>query len=135
MTASEYTVDIGRTVLCDYCNEDWTDCPESGGFIAGSYACCPACTQHQLQLLRRYDEEHHIRARCPQGVSFADFVRDYRGPEGGRIKVQEFELAEDLIASHDQAFDALIKAAEKELARIIRFPVERTRGIGGESSW
>jgi hypothetical protein len=30
--------------------------------------------------LQSYGEENHIRAECPGGQSFSDFIREYRGP-------------------------------------------------------
>jgi hypothetical protein len=33
-----------------------------------------------LRGIKAYPEERHIRAHCPDGQSYADFVRAYRGP-------------------------------------------------------
>jgi len=74
-------VSVGAIVVCDVCNEDYTARTESGGFIFGSYAYCPACAVKHLPVMRRYGEEHHIHARCPATQSFADFVRELRGPD------------------------------------------------------
>lgn len=73
-------VPVGDTVVCDVCDDDYTSRPESGGFVFGSYAYCPSCATKQLPSIRGYGEEHLIRAHCPPGLSFADFVRDLRGP-------------------------------------------------------
>lgn len=73
-------VPVGDTVVCDVCDEDYTARPESGGFIFQSTAYCPTCGPARLPMIKGYGEEHFIRARCPEGVSFADFVRGYRGP-------------------------------------------------------
>lgn len=35
--------DCGDMVLCDYCDEDYTNSEEEGGFLFGSYAICPKC--------------------------------------------------------------------------------------------
>lgn len=67
-------VDIGRNVVCDFCSDDHTDSTLSGGVIFGSYAVCPKCV-HRVE-----GEASRIRARCPDGKSFGDFVREYRGP-------------------------------------------------------
>lgn len=75
-------VEIGRLVICDLCNGDYTDRPDSGGFIVQSSAHCPACASGSLAVLRRFHETHFIRARCPDGQSFADFVREYRNASG-----------------------------------------------------
>lgn len=66
-------IDIGRTVVCDFCNDDYTDSQAHGGLIFGSYALCPKCQDKVT------GEERRVRARCPEWMSFADFVRAYRG--------------------------------------------------------
>lgn len=73
-------VEIGRLVVCDICGEDFTDRPDVGGFIFTSKAYCPHCAPNGLQSIVKYGEERFIRAYCPEGRSFADFVRAYRGP-------------------------------------------------------
>jgi hypothetical protein len=40
----------------------------------------PCCTERHEATVRGYGEEWNIRARCPGGVSFADWVRGMRGP-------------------------------------------------------
>jgi len=74
-------VAIGRDVVCDFCDKDWTDSPQSGGFLFGTYGTCPECAPGFLEKVKLYHEEDHIRATCPEGVSFADFMRDLRGPD------------------------------------------------------
>ena len=96
-------IPIGRTVVCDICDADYTDSAESGGFIykdevqlrieggkgdlthktvfIGDYAVCPRCSADALKTFIAHGEEHHIRARCPPDQSFADFVRADRGPD------------------------------------------------------
>ena len=86
---------IGRTVLCDICNEDWTDRAESGGFIFRGKAYCPTCAQKALPCIRAYREEHLIRACCPAGLPFGEFVRRYRGGDG-KITVYSFDDAEEM---------------------------------------
>ena len=73
-------VPLGDLVICDICNQNYTGSTESGGFIFGSYSYCPTCAVSGLLNIKKYDEEDYIRARCPKDVSFADFVREYRGP-------------------------------------------------------
>jgi hypothetical protein len=74
-------IPVGRTVLCDACDADLTNDTRSGGFLFGSYAYGPCCEKRQLESIRGYHEEWNIRARCPEGVSFADWIRDLRGPD------------------------------------------------------
>ena len=74
-------IPLNDFVVCDSCNVDWTARPESGGFIFGSYAYCPECAPRMLASIQRYGEERYIKASCPLDKSFADFCRDYRGPD------------------------------------------------------
>lgn len=66
-------VDIGRNVVCDFCDADHTDTTVTGGLIFGSRAVCPDCVP------KVQGEPQYIKARCPEGKSFGDFVREYRG--------------------------------------------------------
>jgi hypothetical protein len=81
-------IDLGRTVACDACDTDLTGDPRSGGYLFGSYAYGPCCADERLASIRGYGEEGHIRAWCPEGVSFADWCRSMRtGPGGNEIRV------------------------------------------------
>jgi len=75
-------IDLGRTVICDACDEDLTDDPRSGGFLFGSYGYGPCCADRRLVSIRGYHEEDHIRGWCPPGMSFADWVRHIRDVTG-----------------------------------------------------
>lgn len=75
------TVPVGRVVLCDFCDEDLTEDTRSGGFLFQSKAVGPCCAEKSLVSIRGYGEERFIRGRCPDGVSFADWVRGLRGPD------------------------------------------------------
>lgn len=87
-SSSPAVIPLGRNVFCDSCDEDMTDDPRSGGFLFGSYAYGPCCADKRLRSIRSYGEENHIRGRCPEGVSFADWVRSMRtGPGGNEIRV------------------------------------------------
>lgn len=78
------TIDIGATVLCDICSEDYTLSAESGGILILSKAVCPKCTP------KWEAEAVFIRGRCPAGKSFADWVRqDLRGGKPGVIIITE----------------------------------------------
>lgn len=70
------TIDIGDRVVCDICGGEWTDRPETGGIYGfGSKAICPDCTPGYLEAAKRHNEARYIKARCPAGKSFADWVR------------------------------------------------------------
>lgn len=79
LDAGQGVVDLGDTVLCDGCDTDLTADPRSGGILFGSYAYGPCCAARMLDSIRGYDEEWNIRARCPDGMSFADWCRQLRG--------------------------------------------------------
>jgi len=73
------SIPIGRAVICDVCNEDWTDSDRPGGFIICGYATCPDCASrwgdlHARPLPKRV-------TLCPVWESFADFIRRVRGPD------------------------------------------------------
>jgi len=69
-------VDMGRQVLCDSCSKDFTDLPDEGGIQFQSKAICPECTPRWHARAVQYGETKFIRAICPDGVRFADWVRD-----------------------------------------------------------
>lgn len=83
------TVPVGNFVVCDLCNDDYTGSTESGGFVFQSKGICPKCAPEFLRLVMKFDEKGYIRAHCPDGQSFADFIRAYRGPNAG-IKITSF---------------------------------------------
>lgn len=65
-------------VMCDYCNFNFTFESQSGGYIFGSNAVCPACAVEGMRKIKHYKEEHYIKAICPPGESFWNFVVNYR---------------------------------------------------------
>jgi hypothetical protein len=77
--SESFEYDIGRMVLCDLCSKDFTDLPACGGFIFQSKGVCPECAPRFLALAEQHDETRYIRATCPDGQSFSDFCRAYRG--------------------------------------------------------
>lgn len=75
----EIIADFGRQVFCDSCNGEWTERPESGGFLFGSKAYCPECEPDALDRIIEYDEQHFIKGHCPPSKSYADWCRNLRG--------------------------------------------------------
>jgi uncharacterized CHY-type Zn-finger protein len=73
----EITVNPGSVVICDDCSEDYTHSQVSGGLLFGSYAICPECEQKWVDGAKEHNELHAIRGYCPEGMSFADWVRNY----------------------------------------------------------
>ena len=74
-------IPLGRTVLCDDCDRDCTASAEGGGILFQSKAIGPCCAPKWEASAERYGETSFIRAHCPAGVSFADWVRGMRGPD------------------------------------------------------
>jgi hypothetical protein len=74
-------IPVGRIVCCDSCGKDWTESPQTGGFLFLSKAICPDCAPDYEKEATQYGEQAFIRARCPERVSFADWVRELRGPD------------------------------------------------------
>ncbi len=93
------TTDIGDTVICDQCNKDYTESEKSGGFIFGSHAYCPECAREALPRIKGYGEEDHIKAQCPDGMSFKNFVLAYRGGNNSVtvITLEDGESFKDLL--------------------------------------
>jgi len=63
--------DIGDTVVCDLCNENYTNSEAEGGCLVGSYAYCPKCVNRV--------EQRFIDAFCPRGLTFKQWVLLLRG--------------------------------------------------------
>lgn len=74
-------IEVGALVVCDFCCLDFTKSDERGGVIFESKAICPRCTPRLLASVERNGEERFVRATCPAGQTFADFVREYRGAD------------------------------------------------------
>lgn len=72
------TIDLGNSVYCDACGEDYTESKQSGGFLFGSKAYCPKCATESLPKIKYYNEEAYIKAYCPEDLSFAEFVLKLR---------------------------------------------------------
>ena len=86
----EEVIDIGNTVVCDICNEDYTNSDESGGFLFGSYGYCPKCAVEGIKTIRECNEEKYISVWCPESLSFKDFILGIRGGNN-TIRIQTLE--------------------------------------------
>jgi hypothetical protein len=60
-------VDAGNLVICDLCNEDYTNSDKCGGVLYFSYAACPDCAS-------RYDGKKRDIVRARKDETFRDFV-------------------------------------------------------------
>ncbi len=58
-------VDCGNEVICDFCNDSYTESEEVGGSAVGSWAICPKCT-------KKLSQEPDQRAETDE--TFRDFV-------------------------------------------------------------
>lgn len=76
---SSETIDIGDVVICDICNEDFTDSQETGGVLFGSYGVCPRCTPRLLEDVKKHNEEHLIHAKAQPSETFKAFSLRMRG--------------------------------------------------------
>lgn len=76
-------IDIGNVVICDMCNTDYSESDEQGGLIYRTHAVCPRCAPgweiitKTPNLARRPIDQ--IKARCPSGLSFRDWILKLRG--------------------------------------------------------
>ena len=79
--------DIGRTVVCDFCDEDYTDSDATGGLLMGSKALCAKCVDRYSQDLAQDADEGRVAFALPElGETFADFVRRVRTHSTIRIE-------------------------------------------------
>lgn len=72
-------VDLGDGVWCDICSEDYTNSDRRGGFLFGSKGICPNCSIRMRASIKKYNEEHYIKAEASEGESFKDFIIRIRG--------------------------------------------------------
>lgn len=89
-------IDIGNTVLCDGCNTDFTGRDDSGGFLFGSYAYAPCCADRMLENIRRHNEEHLIKAWCPAGKSYRQWVLEDLRQGNNSIVTHTFDSKEEM---------------------------------------
>jgi hypothetical protein len=87
-------IDIGDTVICDYCNTDYTNSDETGGICFGGDSICPKCTLVALEEIKTNDEEEYIDAYCPDDMTFKDFVLTLRHGDNLIKFVEYYESGE-----------------------------------------
>ena len=97
----ELIKDMGNQVICDQCNQDYTNSVKCGGFIFGSHAYCPDCAARSLENIKAYGEEKYIKAYCPDDMSFKDFVITYRGDDN-KVTLITFDKGEDMFGIQDE---------------------------------
>lgn len=87
---NEEIIDIGEEVYCDNCNEDYSESEESGGILFQSKAICPKCAPSWLDRINFYGEGMYLNGRCPDDMSFKDWVLGLRGGNN-TIKIQTWD--------------------------------------------
>lgn len=72
------TINHNNIVLCDFCNGDFTNSDEKGGFLFSTYAVCPLCEVTAMDDISKNQEERFISDRAEEGESFKNFVTRIR---------------------------------------------------------
>ena len=72
-------IDIGDIVVCDFCNEDYTERDDPGGLLFESKAVCPKCAPRLEADAVHFGETHFLKARAKPGQSFRAFCLELRG--------------------------------------------------------
>ncbi len=77
---------IGDEVVCDFCNDDYTESEEKGGFLIGSYAVCPNCA-------KKYEKDYPVvDDRCGEDETFKQFVMRIRNGNNSIFVGEEDEF-------------------------------------------
>jgi hypothetical protein len=71
--------DIGNSVVCEFCGQDYTNSDEKGGFIFESKGVCPRCAPSFMSKVIGYNEQSFIRGSALPGEQFRDFILRSRG--------------------------------------------------------
>lgn len=74
----EESFDMGNQVVCDICDGDFTFSDAMGGILFGRKACCPKCAPRIEASALKHGEQSHIKARCPDGVTFREWCLSLR---------------------------------------------------------
>lgn len=82
-------MDIGEEVVCDICNECYTDSDEVGGVMIGSYAYCPKCEAEGIANCKKFHEEQYIGKHAKPNETFKEFVLRVRNGDN-TIKFYSF---------------------------------------------
>lgn len=61
-----WQINIGDTVVCDFCNDEYTESDRKGGLIVGGYAICPECVRPDM-----IKDADYV---CRDDETFKDFV-------------------------------------------------------------
>lgn len=78
MEIIDLTESFDGIVLCDLCCKDYSNSDESGGFLFVTKAVCPSCAPNFLRKIKECNESNHIKSKCPDNISFKDYVLSLR---------------------------------------------------------
>jgi len=87
--------DIGDTVICDWCDIEYTNSDAKGGILFGEKSICPKCMPKALENIKKFKEEEFIKAVCPDDMTFKDFVMTIRGGDN-TIKIITLDKGENI---------------------------------------
>jgi hypothetical protein len=99
---TEKRFDLGNSVICDWCGDDYTHRDDVGGFLFERKAVCPACAPQMEEDARADGEDQYITARCPERMSFRAWVINV---------LREGQPAYIKITSGDDVLTALLRRA------------------------
>jgi hypothetical protein len=85
--------DIGDNVVCDLCNEDYTNSDALGGYIFESKGVCPKCAPEFIASVFKFKEERFIRDRAMTGETFKAFILRCRGGNN-QVKITTYSKDE-----------------------------------------
>lgn len=83
---ARHEIDIGDIVVCDFCNDDYTNSDSPGGALIGSYSICPKCAEKA----QKSEDFEGFDAVCPSGMTFKQWVLEMRGGDN-RIIIEAME--------------------------------------------
>ena len=97
-------IEIGEMVLCDMCNEDFSDSRKHGGFIFSSKGVCPNCAEEFMAGVKLYGEQRYIKAVCPDEMSFRDFILNYRNGDN-TIKIFSGDECDEMFGENNEVHE------------------------------
>ena len=66
-------LEAGNTVVCDSCNDEFTNSDKKGGVLFNRSAYCPNCAPNIISGAKKYNEEKYLQFPH-EDESFRDFV-------------------------------------------------------------
>jgi hypothetical protein len=90
------SIDLGSSVVCDGCGEDYTNSDECGGLLVVSNAYCPKCAPRVEQSVKKYEEEHTIKGRCPADKPYRRWVLEDLRKGNNKITIESFSPKTEL---------------------------------------